>query len=249
METALVVHQAGTTPPLPAVKSKRWPRNPIDHFILARLEKESLKPSPEADKATLIRRVTFDLTGLPPTPAEVDAFLADHSPDAYERLVDRLLHRRATASTWRATGSTWRATATRTGCTSTTSGRCGRIAIGSSARSIATCRSINSPSSNSRAICCRTRRRIRQIATGFNRCNVTTSEGGSIDDEVLCALRRGPHRDDGRRSGWGLTVGCAVCHDHKFDPISQKEFYQLYAFFNNFNEKAMDGNACCRRRR
>src|SRR6266478_2585810 len=78
-------------PELPVIKNERWPRNPIDHFILARIEKENLTPSPEAAKATLIRRVTFDLTGLPPTLAEVDAFLADRKPDAYEKVVDRLL--------------------------------------------------------------------------------------------------------------------------------------------------------------
>src|SRR5207253_2262582 len=78
-------------PPLPPVKSARWCRNPIDAFILDRLEREGLAPSPEADKATLIRRVTLDLTGLPPTPSEVDAFLRDSSPNAYEKVVDRLL--------------------------------------------------------------------------------------------------------------------------------------------------------------
>src|SRR5262249_26964983 len=78
-------------PPLPSVADPTWPRNPIDTFVLARLEPEALKPSPEADRTTLVRRVTLDLTGLPPTPAEVDAFLADSSPDAYERLVERLL--------------------------------------------------------------------------------------------------------------------------------------------------------------
>src|SRR5256885_6188907 len=77
--------------PLPAVKNKKWPRNEIDHFVLARLEKEGLKPSPEADRTTLVRRASYDLTGLPPTPQEVDAFLADRNPDAYEKLVDRLL--------------------------------------------------------------------------------------------------------------------------------------------------------------
>ena len=79
-------------PPLPAVKSKTWPRNEIDYFILARQEKEGLKPSPEADQTTLIRRATFDLNGLPPTPQEVDAFLADKNPDAWDKLVDRLLN-------------------------------------------------------------------------------------------------------------------------------------------------------------
>ena len=76
---------------MPDVKDQAWPRNPIDNFVLARLEAEGLKPSPEADRVTLLRRVTFDLTGLPPTPAEVDAFVADKSPDAYEKRVDRLL--------------------------------------------------------------------------------------------------------------------------------------------------------------
>src|SRR3989454_10801629 len=78
-------------PAIPEVKDKTWPRNPIDYFVLARLEAEGLKPSPEADKATLLRRASFDLTGLPPTPAEVDSFIADHSPDAYEKRVDQLL--------------------------------------------------------------------------------------------------------------------------------------------------------------
>ncbi len=78
-------------PALPAVHLKTWPQNDIDYFVLAKLEKEGLKPSPEADRATLIRRVSLDLTGIPPTPAEVDAFLADHSPNAYEKVVDRLL--------------------------------------------------------------------------------------------------------------------------------------------------------------
>ena len=78
-------------PPVPEVKDKAWVRNPIDSFVLARLETEGLKPSPEADKATLLRRVSFDLTGLPPTPAEVDSFVADKSPDAYEKRVDQLL--------------------------------------------------------------------------------------------------------------------------------------------------------------
>ena len=80
-----------TRPPLPHVTNPAWPRNPIDYYILARLDRAGLRPSPEANRTTLIRRVTFDLTGLPPTPQEVDAFLADKSPDAYEKVVDRLL--------------------------------------------------------------------------------------------------------------------------------------------------------------
>src|SRR5690242_11325365 len=84
-------YMAPKRPPLPAVKNQAWPRNPIDAFVLARLEREGLRPSPEADRVTLLRRVTFDLIGLPPTPQEVDAFLADQAPGAYERVVERLL--------------------------------------------------------------------------------------------------------------------------------------------------------------
>ena len=92
---------APARPPLPNVKNKTWPKNPIDYFVLARLEKEGLQPSPEADRATLLRRVSFDLTGLPPTLQELDDFLNDKSPNAYEKVVDRLL---AFATLWRADG-------------------------------------------------------------------------------------------------------------------------------------------------
>ena len=122
--------------PSPAVvKHEAQVRNPIDRFVLARLEADGLEPAPEADKITLVRRVTLDLTGLPPSPAEVDAFLADSAPDAYENWSSGCWLRPAMASTWPATGSTRSAMATRTGCISTTSGHCGNIAIGSSAPS------------------------------------------------------------------------------------------------------------------
>src|SRR5262249_39459459 len=131
-------------PPLPKLKDASWARSPIDRFILARLKTEGLQPTAEADRVHLIRRVTFDLTGLPPTPAEVDAFLADKSPDAYEKVVDRYCNHSVTASTWLATGSMPPATVTRTGCTSTTTVRSGRIATGSSGRSTTTCLTISS---------------------------------------------------------------------------------------------------------
>jgi hypothetical protein len=229
-------------PTPPAVKNQNWPRNPIDTFIGARLEKEKLRPGKEADKATLLRRVTFDLTGLPPTPAEVDAFLADQNPDAYERVVDRLLqsprygehearywldvarygdthglHLDNERSMW--PYRDWVVSAFNRNIPFD------QFTIEQLAGDLL-------PQAT----------REQKIASGFNRCNVSTSEGGAIDEEFY--VRYAVDRTETMANAWlGLTVGCAACHDHKFDPISQKEFYQLYAFFNNMNEAAMDGNA------
>ncbi len=229
-------------PELPAVKNKSWPANPIDRFILARLEKEKLKPSREADRATLIRRVTFDLTGLPPTPAEVDAFLADNKPGAYERVVDRLLqsprygehearywldvarygdthglHLDNERSMW--PYRDWVVSAFNRNLPFD------QFTVEQLAGDLL-------PDATQE----------QKVASGFNRCNVSTSEGGAIDEEFY--VRYAVDRTETVGVAFmGLTLGCATCHDHKFDPISQREFYSLYAFFNNMNEKAMDGNA------
>ena len=229
-------------PELPEVKNKSWPANPIDRFILARLEKEKLKPSREADRATLIRRVTFDLTGLPPTPAEVDAFLADNKPGAYERVVDRLLqsprygehearywldvarygdthglHLDNERSMW--PYRDWVVSAFNRNLPFD------QFTVEQLAGDLL-------PDATQE----------QKVASGFNRCNVSTSEGGAIDEEFY--VRYAVDRTETVGVAFmGLTLGCATCHDHKFDPISQREFYSLYAFFNNMNEKAMDGNA------
>src|SRR5882762_5780962 len=229
-------------PELPRIANKRWPQNPIDAFILARLERERLTPSPEADKATLIRRVTFDLTGLPPTPEEVDAFLADRGPDAYERLVDRLL---ASPRYGEHEARYW-LDAARYGDTHGLHLDNER-SLWPYRDWVVSAFNRNEPFDQFTieqiaGDLLPNRTQEQQVATGFNRCNVSTSEGGAIDEEFY--VRYAVDRTETAGTVWmGLTVGCAVCHDHKFDPISQKEFYQLYAFFNSINEKAMDGNA------
>ena len=228
-------------PPLPKLDGAGAP-NPIDRFVLARLEKETLRSSPPADRVTLLRRVTFDLIGLPPSFAEIDTFLNDESPDAYERQVDRLLqsprygehqarvwldaarygdthglHLDNVRSMWLYRDWTIRAlNANMPFDEFTVEQLAGDL--------------LPNPTLEQR------------IATGFNRCNVTTSEGGAIDQEYL--VRYAIDRVKTTSTVWmGLTTGCAVCHEHKFDPISQKEFYQLFAYYFSLTEKAMDGNA------
>jgi len=228
-------------PELPAAEAA-MPGNPIDRFVAARLAREGLQHSPPADAVTLIRRLTLDLTGLPPTPDEVDAFLNDPSPDAYENVVDRLLKSPRYGEHF---GRFW-LDAVRYGDTH-------GLHLDNE-RSLWPYRDWVIRAFNDNLPFDRfTMEQLagdlipnatldQKIASGFNRCNVSTSEGGSINEEVL--VRYAVDRTEALGTVWmGLTLGCAVCHSHKFDPISQKEFYQLYAFFNAAADAAMDGNA------
>jgi mono/diheme cytochrome c family protein len=228
-------------PALPKVTAA-WPREPLDFFILARLEATGLRPSPEADKPTLLRRVTLDLTGLPPTLAELDAFLSDRSPEAYETVVDRLLdsphYGEHQARFW--------LDAARYGDTHGLHLDNYREmwpyrdwVIKAFNRNLPYDRFITEqlagdllPNATLDQV----------VASGFNRCHVTTSEGGSIDEEVY--VRNVVDRVDTTGTVFlGLTVGCARCHDHKFDPVRMKDYYQLFAFLNSLDEKPLDGNA------
>jgi len=228
-------------PPLPTVAQRSWPSNDIDRFVLARLEREGLQPAERADRRTLLRRVTLDLCGLPPTPDELRAFLEDASPDAYERAVERLLASDAygehMARYWLDAaryGDThglhldnyremwpYRDWVVRAFCDNLPFDR---FVVEQLAGDLLPEATVD-----------------QRIASGFNRCHVTTNEGGSITEEVY--VRNVVDRVSTTGTVFlGLTVGCAVCHDHKFDPISQREFYQLFAFFNNMDGSPMDGN-------
>jgi len=236
-------------PDLPAVKNEAWVRNPIDRFILARLEQEGLTPAPEADHHTLARRLALDLTGLPPEPALVDAFVHDPHPDAYERLVDTLL---ASLEWGEHRGRHWLDYA-RYGDThgihmdnEREMWTYRQWVINAFNRNVPFDRFTilqlagdlveeHGPNATPDQIL------DNKIASGFHRCNITTNEGGVIPEEYAVLYTR--DRTETTAAVWmGLTAGCAVCHNHKFDPLSQKEFYELSAFFNNTTQNAMDGN-------
>jgi mono/diheme cytochrome c family protein len=231
---------APVRPAAPQVKDAAWVRNPVDAFILARLEAEGLKPSPPADKATLIRRVTLDLTGLPPTPQELDAFLADSNPDAYEKVVDRLL---ASPRYGERMALDW-LDASRFADTH-------GFHI-DSARDMTKWREWVIDAFNHDMPFDRftveqlagdmlpSATLAQRIASGFNRNHMINFEGGAIPEEYHNAYL--VDRVNTTGTVWlGLTVGCAQCHDHKFDPVTQKEYYQFYAFFNNVPENGLDG--------
>ena len=230
-----------TRPALPKVKSTGWIKNPIDAFVLNRLEAEGLQPAPEADRRTLARRVSLDLTGLPPSPEMVEAFVADKSAKAYEELVDRLLQ----SKQWgEHRGRYWLDYARYADTHGIHFDNYREIwtyrewVIGAFNR--------NMPYDeftieNLAGDLLPNRTRDQLIASGFNRCHLTTNEGGAIEDEYLVLYTR-DRIETTSRIWLGLTANCAVCHGHKFDPLTQRDFYQMSAFFNNTTQAGMDGN-------
>jgi len=234
---------APTRPAVPPVSSadRKWARSSVDAFIAARLQREGLAPSAEADRRSLIRRVTLDLTGIIPTAAEVEAFVADKSPDAYERVVDRLLasprygeHRTRNwldyiryADTHGIHFDNFRAIWPYRDYVIR--------AFNSNKRFDAFVREqLAGDLLPARAI-------DELAATGFMRCNLTTNEGGTITEEVFVNQTRDRVEAFGA-TFLGLTTGCAACHDHKFDPITTRDFYGLAAFLSNTVEKPWDLN-------
>ena len=224
---------APVRPKPPAVKNAGWVRNSIDHFVLARLEKEGLSPAPEADRYTLIRRAYIDLIGLPPTPLEADQFANDRRPDAYERMVDRLMANPHFGERWARVWMDMARYADSSGYGSDplrfTSWRYrdwvieafnknqpyDRFTVEQIAGDL-----LPNPTPD------------QLIATGFHRNTQTNTEGGTDDEEWRVASVK--DRATVTMQVWmGLTLQCAECHTHKYDPLTNREYYQFYSFFNN----------------
>ncbi|MBC19770.1 MAG: hypothetical protein CMJ74_05880 [Planctomycetaceae bacterium] len=227
-------------PKLPSIRRHDWVRQPLDQFILARIEAEGLQPSPEADRRTLIRRVTFDLTGFPPTPSEVRDFLADDSPGAYEQLVDRLLdsprfgERMAVdwldASRFADTHGyhedfhrdmwPWRDWVIRAINQNMPFNQFAMEQIAGDLIPDATNQQL--------------------VATGFSRNHGVTASGISEEYRVEYVIDRVKTTS---AIFLGLTIGCAQCHDHKYDPITQKDFYRFFAYFNTITDKGVENRS------
>jgi hypothetical protein len=230
---------APTRPKPPGVNNRSWVRTPIDNFILARLEKQGLAPSPEADKVTLIRRLSLDLIGLPPAIEEVDQFTGDGGPDAYGKLVDRLLDSPHYGERW---GRWWLDAARYADTNGFEKDRARSIwpyrdwvidafnkdmpfdqfTVGQLAGDL-----LPQPTPETR------------VATGFLRNSMLNQEGG-VDPEQFRVEGIIDRVDAVGKAFLGLTVSCAQCHNHKFDPISQTEYYRFYAFLNNDDEPAIE---------
>src|SRR5688572_9642450 len=228
--------------PVPTVKASGFKiRNPIDAFILAKLQAKGLKPAPEADRRSLARRLSLDITGLPPKPEQVEAFVKDRSPDYYEKFVRQLM----ASPSWGEHRARYWLDAARYADTHglhfdnyremwpyrdwvikafNANMRFDRFAIDQIAGDLL-------PNATD----------DQEVATGFQRCAMTTNEGGTIEDENLANYAN----DRVSTFGWvflGSTLNCAACHDHKFDPIKQKDFYAMAAYFRNTTQTGFDKN-------
>jgi hypothetical protein len=217
---------------IPVVKNKKWPRNDIDRFVLARLEAEKLKPSQPAEKSILLRRVSLDLTGLPPTSAEMEGFLRDKSPNAYERVVDRLLASSRYGERW---ARMWLDIARYADSAGYGSDPL-RLNIWPYRDWVIKAFNSNMPfdkftMEQLAGDLMENSTEEEKVATAFHRNTMTNTEGGTEDEEWRVAAVK--DRSDITMQAWmGLTMGCAQCHSHKFDPITQKEYYQFFAIFN-----------------
>jgi hypothetical protein len=228
--------------PLPETSDPAWPRNEIDRFVQARLDAEQLTPAPEADRRTLIRRLYFDLTGLPPSAEEVEAFVADQADGAYERLVDRLL---ASPHYGERLALPW-LDAARYADTNGFSIDGGRHmwlwrdwVIDAFNRNLPYDQFLRDQIAGDLRP---DRTDAQLIASGFQRNNMVTHEGGTIPEENLANYNADRVRTLGE-SVLGLTLGCAQCHDHKFDPVTQRDYYRMFAYFNTLSDAGLDGNA------
>ena len=226
-------------PSPPSVRMQTWPRNDIDRFILARLEKEGLAPAPEADRATLLRRLSLDLLGLPPSAEEVEAFERDRAPDAYERVVDRLLASPHYGERWgrhwldlaryadsdgyeKDTGRPW-------------AWRYRHWVIAALNRDLPYDQFIIEQLAGDLLPGATTEQKI---ATGFHRNTLTNKEGG-VDQEQFRVEQVVDRVNTTARALLGVTLACAQCHDHKYDPFTQREYYRFFAFFNSDKEVAV----------
>lgn len=237
-EKPKVVHWAYVPPQrpaLPRVKNKAWVRNSIDAFVVARLEKEGLAPSPEADKATLIRRLYLDLLGLPPTPAQVDAFLADTSSDAYDKVVSQLLNSPHYGERW---GRHWLDAARYADSDGYEKDKSPPMwfyrdwVVNAFNRDLPYNQFLRDQLAGDQ-VPQATQDQI--VATGFLRNSMLNEEGG-VDPEQFRMDAMFDRMDAIGKSMLGVTIQCARCHNHKYDPISQEEYYKLFAFLNNDNE-------------
>jgi hypothetical protein len=230
-------------PAIPAVKNQAWPRNPIDNFILARLEQAGLQPAPEASKETLLRRVYLDLIGLPPSVKEIDEFLNDRSPDAYETVVEKLLASKHYGERW---ARLWLDLARYADSNGYEKDRprvmwkyrdwvinalnadmpFDQFTIEQIAGDM-----LPNPTID------------QKIATGFHRNTLLNQEGGVDDEEARFETLI--DRVNTTATVWlGSTIGCAQCHNHKYDPFSQRDYYKLMAFFDNHEYKILElGNS------